>query len=87
MRTKLDEIQRKIQAQPFNKELHKEEAQLRPDYIEVLPHSTSLIKQQGKCKWLAMWDQCLKLLFFYVQSRRLMTFVNRLDTNNGYVEG
>jgi len=40
-----------------------------------------------KCKRLAIGDQCTKLFFFFVKSKRLMTFVNRLDTNKGCVEG
>ncbi|KAJ8431837.1 LOW QUALITY PROTEIN: hypothetical protein Cgig2_023481 [Carnegiea gigantea] len=73
--------------QPLNEALQEEEGRLRQEYSEALAHLTLPMKQQGKNKWLAMGDQCTKVFFSYVRQRRLMSFVNRLDTNEGPVEG
>jgi len=53
------------------------------EHGEVLSHSISLMKQQVKCMWLAMEDQCTEMFFSNVKYGKSQTFVNSLESENG----
>ncbi|GJS87046.1 RNA-directed DNA polymerase, eukaryota, reverse transcriptase zinc-binding domain protein [Tanacetum coccineum] len=89
LKTKIFNVQKKIDLDPFNKELRKENAELLKDYKEASMDEEKLLRQKAKVSWLREGDKNSayfhKVLKGRVNKNRIMTICdedgNRYDNS------
>lgn len=81
----LDEVQNKLQADPFNLELQKLEKIQLIQLQQLLAWEEAFLRHKSRCQWINLGDPNSKFFFRAVQQRKARNYISHLTLNNGEV--